>query len=164
MEQSARSVSLRIDAERRNRLLDELQLVGGIEDVEVGIDPKRLTVAAKHASTDRVKRTKREAVRLVAEQRLHALPHLPRRFVGECDGEHLPRSNVALEQVGDAVRDHARLSAPRPRQYKQRTTRNHDCVSLRGAEPLEKSLWLAAGRVVRGRKRLSHRCRGLGVA
>ena len=120
-------------------MLDKHQLVAGIEDVEVAINTERLPIAAKHARADRVERTEREAVRFVLEQRLHARPHLSGCLVGERDGEHLPRSKVTLEQIGDAVRDHARLPAPRPSQHEQWTTWNHDGFSLRGAEPLEKS-------------------------
>ena len=58
---------------------------------------------------------------VVADQRLDALAHLPRRLVGEGHREHLVRLGVAVaDEVRDAVGDDARLAGARAGQDQQR--------------------------------------------
>ena len=64
--------------------------------------------------------------------------HLPRRLVGEGDGEDLARSRAALAQdVGDARRQHPRLAGAGAGQHQQRPVEGLDRLSLLGIEPGE---------------------------
>jgi hypothetical protein len=67
---------------------------------------------AQDLDADRVERAEpRHAFDSTADQEADAFLHLPRRLVGEGDGEHLSRISAARgEDVGDARRQHPRLS------------------------------------------------------
>ena len=60
----------------------------------------------------------------MSEQRLDALAHLLGRLVGEGDGEDLVRTRESLgDQIGDAMRDDARLARARAGEDQQRRLR-----------------------------------------
>ena len=52
----------------------------------------------------------------------HAVPHLSRRLVGKGEGENGVRRHVAgVKQIGNAIGEHAGLSAPGSGQDEKRT-------------------------------------------
>ena len=56
-----------------------------------------------------------------AYQPLHPLGHLPRRLVGESDGQHLPGLRIQVaEQVGHPVGEHPRLARTGPGHHQHR--------------------------------------------
>ena len=58
---------------------------------------------------------------MVAQQSLHALPHLLGGFVGEGDREDVPRRHAFFgDQVGDAMSDDARLAGAGAGENQQR--------------------------------------------
>ena len=72
-----------------------------------------------------------------ADQRLDARTHFFRRFVGEGDGKNLVVLRVAFRQeVGDALRDDARLARAGAGKDEQRAVDVQDGVALFGIETL----------------------------
>jgi hypothetical protein len=57
---------------------------------------------------------------LAGDHPLDAVPHFVGGFVGESQRQNLPRGNSLMEEVGNAVRDDARLAAARTGQNQQR--------------------------------------------
>ena len=79
---------------------------------------------------------------LRADDPLHAVAHLLRRLVREGDGEDLVRIDVADgEQVGDAVRQDARLAAARPGHDEDRPFGCRDSLALLRVEARENRLF-----------------------
>ena len=71
-----------------DHLLHEADLVVGVEDGEVGLEPDQLGMAAQDLDADRVERAEpRHALDGAADQVADALLHLARRLVGEGDGQ-----------------------------------------------------------------------------
>ena len=69
------------------------------------------------------------------QQRFDARPHLFRRFVGEGDGEDpIGLGETLADEVGDAVRDDARLSRARSGEDQQRAVGVENGVLLFGIE------------------------------
>ena len=108
----ARRPALLVDALRLDDLLHQADLVVGVEDGEVALQPRHLGVAAQHAGADRVEGAEPlHALDHAADQIADAVLHLARRLVGEGDGEDLPGLGAAGgEQMGDAGGEHARLA------------------------------------------------------
>ena len=77
--------------------------------------------------------------RIAAYQFVDALGHFGSGFVGKRDGHDRVRHYThMLDQVGDAVRDHARLPAARPGQYQDRAFGGFDGFALLRVELVEK--------------------------
>ena len=97
-----------------DHLLDEAQLIVGIEDREAGLQAHQLAVAAQDLDADGVEGAEpRHAFDRAADQRADALLHLPRGLVGEGDGEDLRGARPSRAQdMGDARGEHARLAGP----------------------------------------------------
>ena len=74
-----------------------------------------------------------------ADERLDASPHLLGSFVGEGDGENLVMLRVALgKQVGDALRDDARLAGAGTGEYEKRAVNVQDRLALFGIQTLQR--------------------------
>ena len=128
----------------------EPDLVGLVVDREVRAvaEPRRL--AAEDAAARGVEGQDPDRARDAAEHVLEALAHLARGLVRERDREDLLRLDpVRVDQVRDAVREHARLAGARARDDEQR--------------PLGREHGLPLGRVQVGEIRL-RRCDGQGAA
>jgi hypothetical protein len=70
---------------------------------------------------------------------MHPLAHLISGFIGESDRQNArPWNAVRLDQVRDAMRDHARLAASGARQQQQRSFDVRDSRLLLWIEALEK--------------------------
>ena len=123
-EDRARREALRIDGQLLDDALHQRHLVGVVEDREPALDADGRAVGAQDARADGVERAEHDVARLVAEQVHDAVAHLARRLVRERDGDDAVGMDVLdCDQVGDAVRDHARLAAARPGEDQQRPLR-----------------------------------------
>ena len=75
-----------------DQLLHQAQLVVGIQDGEVGFQPRQLGMAAQHLGADGVEGAQPlHAFDHAADQGADALLHLARGLVGEGDAQHLAR-------------------------------------------------------------------------
>ena len=78
------------------QLLHQPDLVVGVEDGEVGLQPDQLGVAAQDLHADRMEGAEpRHALDDLPDHRADAQLHLARRLVGEGDGEDLRRARLA---------------------------------------------------------------------
>ena len=113
------------------QLLDQPPRVGLVVDRELArvAEPRRLD--PQHPRARGVEGQHPHAARPAAEQQLDALAHLLRRLVGERDREQLvgPRL-AAVDQVGDPVRQHARLAAAGAGEDQQRPVAVRDGLPL----------------------------------
>jgi len=82
-----------------------------------------------------VKSRNGEPTWFVLEQLADALLHLLRGFVSKGDGSDVRRAETAfLDQVGDLLRDHARLAGAGAGQYEQGAIKIADSFALRRIE------------------------------
>ncbi len=94
--QRARGPALLVDVLGLDHLLDQPQLIVGVENGEVGFQPGQFGVAAQHARADGMERAQPlHALDRAADQRADALLHLARGLVGEGDGQDLRRETRA---------------------------------------------------------------------
>ena len=57
-----------------------------------------------------------------SDQLIHTFPHFARCFIGKCNGENIPRVHpFFFNQIGNAVRQHPRLSRSGSRQNQNRS-------------------------------------------
>ena len=136
-----RAGDLRVDASRREPLrilpellearLDESHLVLVVVDREAGRVAQPLRLAAQHPAAGRVEGEDPDRARRLAEHALEPLAHLPRRLVRERDREDLVRLHPArADEVGDAVRENARLPGARSGDDEERPFGREDGLSL----------------------------------
>ena len=76
-------------------LLQQRDLVVGVEDREARLEADRLGVAAQDARRDRMEGAEPHAFGGAADHRFQPLAHLARRLVGEGDRENLGREGAA---------------------------------------------------------------------
>ncbi len=137
-EQRARRRGAVVDALGLGDLLDQAQLVVGVEDGEIGFEAHHLGVAAQDARRDRMERAEPEPLGGAADHALEPLAHLERRLVGEGDGEDLPREGAPrAEDMGEPRRQHARLARAGAGQHQHRPVDRLDRRALRLVEPGE---------------------------
>ena len=118
--------------------LDQAPRVGLVVDREGARVAQARRLGAQHPRAGRVEGHHPHRPRGVAEQQPDALAHLGRGLVGEGDREDLPRPRApGVDQVGDAVREHARLARAGAREDEQRPVAGHDGLTLRSVETLE---------------------------
>ena len=149
--------------------LDEALGILGVIDREGRGQPCRLVFVAQQAHARRVEGRHPHATRVVTHEGARALPHLGRRLVREGNRQDLASPRAARgQQVGDAVREHARLTRARACQNQQRRARVSDGLALTIVEAARQRLGiharargtLPAGRkTTRGRGRLPRRRR-----
>src|SRR5438067_11382220 len=85
------------------------------------------------------RRNQRTAARFRRNQSTNAISHLTGGLVGEGDRQNCPSWNfVGANQMGDPVRDHARLAAARARQDEKRAFAMLHGFSLAWIEALKK--------------------------
>ena len=107
----------------QNLLHDRLRIVRIIDGKPGRIaDPIRKSPQDPH--TTGMKGRHPDILGASANDRIHALPHLARRLVRKGDRHDAPGRNVHfVYQVGDALRQHTRLSATRAREDQHRSFR-----------------------------------------
>ena len=69
--------------------------------------------------------------RILTHESQHPRPHLSRRFIGKCHGQHLRRIKLPLrENVGNAMRQGLGLAATGPCQHQHRPVDGGDGQAL----------------------------------
>ena len=83
-----------------DQLLQQPQLVVGVEDGEIGLEPDQLGVAAQHLARATEWKVPSQGMPSTAsaDDPPDPLAHLARRLVGEGDGEDLGRPGAAGER------------------------------------------------------------------
>ena len=155
-EQGARRPAPLVDIGGREDLLQQPELVVGVEDREARLEPDRLGVAAQDARGDRMKRAEPDAFGGAADHRLEPLAHLARRLVGEGDGEQLAGIGAAGRQdMREPGGQHPGLAGAGAGQHQHRPVDRLDgprCASLSAANSASGSI----GRRVAGSDDAGH--------
>ena len=116
-------------------LLQQPDLVVGVEDREVRLEPDRLGMAAQDARGERVEGAEPHPFGGAADHRLEPLAHLARRLVGEGDREQLAGKGAAGRQdMGEAGRQHPGLAGAGAGQHQHRPVDRLDGAALRLVE------------------------------
>jgi hypothetical protein len=144
---------------RRQQLLQQAQLVVGVEDGEIGLQADELGVAAQQLDADGMEGAEPgHALHGAADEGADAVLHLARRLVGEGDDEDLRRPGLAGgEHMGKRVVSTRVLPVPAPASTSSgpsRVSTAWRCSGLRAASQ-------GAGAAAMPRAR---RCRGPGPA
>jgi len=134
----ARGPALLVDVVSLDELLDEPDLIVGVEDGEIGPQPDQLGMVAQDARPDRVEGAEpRHAFHDLPDHLADPPLHLAGRLVGEGDGQHLRRARPAQAQdVGDPGGEHPCLARPGAGQHQYRSIQGLDGFTLLGIEPL----------------------------
>ena len=136
--EGARRPALLVDVLGADELLEQADLVVGVEDGEVWLEPRKLGVAAQDAGGDGMEGAEPEAGGGAADQPLHPADHLARRLVGEGDRQHLAGPGAAGgEDMGEPRGEHPGLAGAGAGQHQQRTIERFHRLALLGVEPCE---------------------------
>ena len=132
----ARGPALLVEVGGEDELLEQAQLVVGVEDGEVRLQADELGVAAQHARGDAVEGAEpRHALDRAAGNGGDALLHLARRLVGEGDGEDLARPGLAGgDEVGEARGQSGGLAGAGASQHQHRPLGRQHRLALRRVE------------------------------
>ena len=115
----ARGPAVLVEPLALDHLLDEADLVVGVEDGEARLEADELGMAAQDLDADGMEGAEpRHALDRAADQRADALLHLARGLVGEGHGQDLGAAGASRAQdVGNAGGEHARLAGARAGQH-----------------------------------------------
>ncbi len=112
-------------------LLDQVELVVGIEDDEVRVEGQVVGLAAQDAGTGGVEGAQGYPAGLLAKQGHHAVLHLTGGLVGEGDRQDVIRAHAhGADQVSDALGQHAGLARARAGQNQYRAQTGGDRLLL----------------------------------
>ena len=134
--QLARRPAVLVQPLALDHLLDEADLVVGVEDGEARLEPHQLGVTAQDLDADGMEGAEPgHALHGAADQVADALLHLARRLVGEGDGQDLGAARAAgAHDVGNACREHARLAGAGAGQHQHGAVHSLDGGALLGVE------------------------------
>ena len=138
--------ALVVDPFRDDELLEQAQLIVGVDDGVVRLQPDQLGMAAQHFRGDGVEGAQpRHALHRRADEMADALSHLPRGAVGEGDAEDLagpgpPRGDNLRQPRGER----RRLARARARQHQHGPFRGEHSLAL-GRVQRGKPVGLGAG-------------------
>src|SRR6185312_14450573 len=134
--QLSRRPALLVEVGRLDELLEDAQLVVGVEDGEVGLEADELGVAAQHPGSDRMEGAEPgHALKRAAGQRRDSLAHFPRRLVREGDGQDLARPRLSSrDQVGEPSGQRGGLASACAGQHEQRSFSGENGFALRWVE------------------------------
>ncbi len=133
-----RRPALVVEILRLQDLLQEPQLIVGVEDCEIRPQTDEFCVHAQDLDADRMERAEPGHGLRGAGEHGDALAHLARRLVGEGHGEDLVRAGASgRDDMGDARRQHAGLADPRAGENQNRAVEGLDGAHLLVVEPLE---------------------------
>ena len=131
----ARRPALVVDILGLQQLLDQADLVVGVEDGEVGFEPDRLGMAPEDARGERMESAEPHALDGRTDQPLQPLAHLACRLVGEGHGQDLAGEGLAQGQdMGEARDQRPRLAGAGPGQHQDRPVQGFDRQALRFVE------------------------------
>ena len=135
----ARRVALLVEIGGGDDLLDQAQLIVGVEDGEIRFEARQFRMTAQHPRADRMEGAQPlHPLDHAADEQADALLHLARRLVGEGDGEDLSRIGAArIEEVGKPGRQHARLAGAGPGEHQHRTVGGQHRLALLGVQARE---------------------------
>ena len=123
-------------------LLDDGDLVRRVVDDEVAREPDLRRLAPQQPGAESVKRRQPDALPVLANQRLDALAHLARGLVREGHRQHLVGPGMAVaDEIGDAIRDDARLPRPGAGEDEQRPIAMKHGFALFGVQLGEEVHW-----------------------
>ena len=138
--QRARRPALVVEILRLQDLLQEPQLIVGVEDGEVRPQSDQFGMHAQDLDPDRMERAEPGHALRGAGEHGDALAHLARGLVGEGDGENFVRAGASgRDQMRDARRQHAGLADPRAGQHQHGTVEGLDGAPLLVVEPARDS-------------------------
>ena len=122
-----------------DHLLQQADLVVGIEDGEAGFQPHELRVPAQDLDADGVERAEpRHGLDRAADEAADALLHLARSLVGEGHGQDLMTLGPSHgHDVGNARREHPGFAGSGTGQNQYRTVESFNGGALLRVEPLE---------------------------
>ena len=134
-----RRPSLLVDVLRLQELLQQPDLVVGIEHREGRLEVHKLGMAAQDLDADGMERAEpRHALDHPADQLADAALHLPRRLVGEGHGEDLRRPRPAQAQnMGNPRGEHARLAGSGAGKHEERPVKRLHRLALLRVESIE---------------------------
>ena len=137
-----------VEVQLAHRLAHEGEPVVLVVDDEAGGQPQAGRVLAQNAHARRVEGGDEGRPQAEREDEIfHPPPHLLRRLVGERDREHVARVHALDgEEIGDAMRDDARLAASRAGEDEQWSLRRGHGIPLRVIERSEKGVADRGGR------------------
>src|SRR3954451_19221431 len=126
-----RREALRVALELLEALLHEPDLVGLVVDGEIRAVAEPLRLAPENPAAGGMEGEDPEPLPGPAEETLQAFPHLTGRLVREGDGEDLIWFRTdRVDEVGDAVREDARLARAGPGDDKKRPFRRQNRLPL----------------------------------
>ena len=141
-----RGEALNVDVLCLEDHLDEALRVLRVVDRERRGQARRLVLVAQQAHARRVEGRHPHAPRVVPHEGTRPFAHLGGCLVRERDREDLPRPRPARgQQVGDAVRENARLAGTRARQDQQRRSRVSDSLALAVVQAAREGIGIHAG-------------------
>ena len=111
--------------------LDQALLVLGVEDLEVLGQAGVLPVGAQKAMSQAMEGADPHAADRLLQDLLDATAHLPRRLIGEGDGQQGPGDGpLHLDEPGDAMHQHPGLAAAGPGQHQAVAAASGDGLAL----------------------------------
>ena len=130
-EQGARRPFLVVQILGDDELLQQAELIVGIEDGEIGREADHLGMAAQQPGGQRMEGAEPPALHRPADEGRDPVLHLAGRLVGEGDGEQLLRPGLAGHQdMAEAGRQHPGLAGARPGQDQDRAFGRLDGLAL----------------------------------
>ena len=135
----ARGPALLVEVGGLDQLLEDAQLIVGVEDGEIGLEADQLGMAAQHARGDRMEGAEpRHAFERAAGERADALAHFARGLVGEGDGEDLARPRLAGgDEVGEPGGQRGGLAGARAGEDEHRPFGRQHRLALRRVQALQ---------------------------
>ena len=137
--QHPRRPALLVDALGLQQLLEQANLVVGVEDREVALQPDQLGVPSQDLHADGVEGAEPgHALDRLADHGADALLHLASGLVGEGHRENLGRPRPAgREDVRNSRGQNPRFAGSGPRQHQHRAVQGLDRLALLGIEVVE---------------------------
>ena len=145
--QHPRRPAFLVDPLGHDQLLHQPDLVVGVQNREVRLQPHQLRMTAQELHADRVEGAEpRHPLHRLAHQPAHAVLHLARGLVGEGHGQDLVRTGrPGHQQMRDPRGQGPGLARARPRQHQHRTVERQHRLPLRRVQPLQIGPRAAAG-------------------
>ena len=133
-----------VDIRGRDQLLQQPDLVVGIQNGEIGLQMQiaradQFGVAAQDLDADTVEGAQPgHAFNRIAQQAADPVAHLARGLVGEGHRQDLPRPRPpGGDHMGNPGGQHARLAGPGPGQNQHRAIQRLDRAALFGVQPVQ---------------------------
>ena len=124
-----------VDVLRVQDLLEQANLVVGVENRKARFEPDRFSVAAQDTRGDRMKGAEPYPVGGTADHRFEPFAHLARSLVGEGDGQQFGRKSAADgEDMGEPRRQHPGLAGARAGENQDRAVDRFHGAPLRLVE------------------------------